>query len=79
MANMVTGFEPINCRVWGYMKTSVYAQKVNTKEEPFQRIRTVVRRINNAVVLRMFTSSLVTRDRDVSKQIEDISNNLLEC
>ena len=70
---------PLDYHVWSYMKTTVYAQKVNTREEMLQRILTAARSINNAVVLRKFTSSLVTRDRNVSKQMEDISNNLLEC
>jgi len=46
------------------MKIVVYAQKVNTREELLQRILNAARSINNAEVLRKFTSSLVTRDRN---------------
>jgi arginine repressor len=45
------------------MKAMVYADKVNTREELFQRILRAARSINNALVLRMVTSSLVTRVR----------------
>ena len=54
---------PLDYHVWGYMKTVVYAQQLNTREELLQRILRAARSIKNAAVLRKFTSSLVTRDR----------------
>jgi len=45
------------------MKAMVYAHKVNTREELLQRILSAARSINNAAVLRKFTSSVVTRVR----------------
>ena len=45
------------------MKDMVYAHKVNMTEELLQRILSAARSINNAAVLRNFTSSLVTRVR----------------
>ena len=53
---------PLAYHVWGYMKTMVYAHKLNTREL-LQRILSAARSINNAAVLRKFTSSLVTRVR----------------
>ena len=55
---------PLNYHVWGYIKAMVYAHKVNTREELFQRILSAARRINNAAVLRKVTSSLVTPVRN---------------
>jgi len=43
----------------GYIKAMVYAHNFNTREELFQRILSIARRINNAAVLRRFTISLV--------------------
>jgi len=54
---------PLDYYVWGYMKTMVYAQKVNTREELLQQILSVARSVNNAAVLRKVTSSLATRVR----------------
>jgi len=54
---------PLDYHVWGYMKAMVYARKLNTKEELFQRILSAARSINKAAVLRKSTSSLVTRVR----------------
>jgi len=54
---------PLDYRVWGYMKTMAYAHKVSTTEELLQRILSAARSINNTAVLRKFTSSLVTRVR----------------
>jgi len=51
---------PLDYHVWGYMKVIVYARKVNTREELLQRILSAARNINNIVVLRKVTSSLVT-------------------
>jgi uncharacterized UPF0146 family protein len=45
------------------MKAMVYAHKLNTIEELFQRILSVARSINNAAALRKFTSSPVKRAR----------------
>jgi len=45
------------------MKAMVYAHQMNTREELLQRILGAARSINNAVVLRKVTSSLVTRVR----------------
>jgi len=42
----------------------VYAHKLNTKEELYQRSFSAARTINNAAVLRRVTSSLVTRVRN---------------
>jgi len=53
---------PLDYHVWGYMKTMVYAHKVNTREL-LQRILSAARSINNAAVLHKFTSSLFTRVR----------------
>ena len=54
---------PLDYHMWGYMKAMVYEQKVNTREELHQRILSAARSINNAAVLRKFTSCLVTRVR----------------
>jgi len=54
---------PLDYHVWGYMKAMVYAHKVNTREELLQRILSATRSIDNAAVLRKFTSSLVTQVR----------------
>jgi len=70
---------PLDYHVWGYMKAIVSACKVNTREKLLQRILSATRSINNTAVLRKVTSSLVTRVRNASKQMEDILNNLLEC
>jgi hypothetical protein len=53
---------PLDYHVWGYMKAMVYANKLNTTEL-LQRILSAARSINNAAVLRKFTSSLVPRVR----------------
>jgi hypothetical protein len=45
------------------MKAMMYAHKVERREELLQRILSGARSINNAVVLRKVTSSLVTRVR----------------
>jgi hypothetical protein len=45
------------------MKAMVYAHKLNTREELFQRILSAARSFNNAAVLRKFIRSLVTRVR----------------
>jgi len=50
---------PLYYHVWDYMKTMVCAHKVNTREL-LQRILSAARTINNAAVLRKFTSSVVT-------------------
>ena len=42
----------------------VYAHKVNTREEPLQRILSVARSINNAAVFRKVTIYLATRVRE---------------
>jgi len=55
--------DPLDCHVWGYMKATVFAHKVNTREELLQRILSAARSINKAAVLRRVTSSLVTRVR----------------
>jgi hypothetical protein len=54
---------PFDYHVWGYMKAMVYAHKVNTREELFQRILSAARSINNAAVLHKVTSSLVTSQK----------------
>ena len=54
---------PLDYHVWSYMKAMVYAHQMNTREELLQRILGAARSINNAVVLRKVTSSLVTRVR----------------
>ena len=69
---------PLDYRVWGYMKAMVYAHKVNMTEELLQKILSAARNISNAAVLHKFKSSLVTRVRNVTKQTEDTSNSLLE-
>jgi hypothetical protein len=51
---------PLDYHVWGYMKTMVYANKVNMREEILQQILSAARSINNAAVLHKVTSSLVT-------------------
>jgi len=51
---------PLDYHVWGYMKTMMYAHKVNTREELMKRILSTARSINNTAVLRKVTSSLVT-------------------
>jgi len=56
------GLNPLDYHVWGYMKAMVYAHKVNTREL-LPRILSPAKSINNAAVLRKFTSSLVTRVR----------------
>jgi predicted hotdog family 3-hydroxylacyl-ACP dehydratase len=45
------------------MKATVYAHKVNTREELLQGILSASRSINNAAVLLKVTSSLITRVR----------------
>jgi arginine repressor len=45
------------------MKAMLYAHKVNTREELLQRILSAAISINNAAVLRKFTSCLVTQVR----------------
>ena len=45
------------------MKTMVCACKVNTREELLQRILSAAKSTNNAAVLHMVTSFLVTRVR----------------
>ena len=54
---------PLNYHVWGYMKATVCAHGLNTRDELNQWILSTARSINNAAVLRKFTSSLVTRVR----------------
>ena len=54
---------PLDYHMWGYMKAMVYASKVKRRAELLQRILRATRNINNAVVLRNVTSSLVTRVR----------------
>jgi len=54
---------PLDYHVWGYMKSMVYAHKVNTREELIQRLLSAARSINNTAVLRKVTSSLVIRVR----------------
>jgi len=54
---------PLDYHVWDYMKAMVYAHKVKRRAEVLQRILSATRSINNAVVLRKVTSSLVTRVR----------------
>jgi len=46
------------------MKATVYAHKVNAREELLLRILSAARSINNAVMIRTVTSSFVTRDRN---------------
>jgi len=45
------------------MEAMAFAQKVNTREELFQRIHSAARSINNAAVLCKVTRSLATRVR----------------
>jgi hypothetical protein len=54
---------PLDYRVWGYMKAMVYAYKLNTREELVQWILRTGRSLNNAAVLCKVTGSLVTRDK----------------
>ena len=70
--------DPLDYQPWGYMKTMLYAHKLETREELFQRILRAARSINIATMLRKVTSSLVTLVRNVSKQMEDTAINLLE-
>jgi len=60
LATTVTGSEPIRLPCVGYIKTMVYAHKVNTRKELLQRILSAARSINNAALLPKVTSSLVT-------------------
>jgi len=53
----------LDYHVWSYMKAMVCAHEVNTREELSRRILSAARSINNAAVLRKFTSSVVTRVR----------------
>jgi len=43
------------------MKAMVYEHKMNTRKELLQRILSTARNINNAAVLRKFTSYVVTQ------------------
>jgi len=54
------------------------AHKVNTREELFQRILTAAKSINNAAVVRKVTILWSHESENVSKPMEDTSNNLLE-
>jgi len=54
---------PLDYHVWGYIKTMVYGNTLNAREELLQRNLRSARSINNAAVLRKVTSSLVTRVR----------------
>jgi len=63
LATTVTKAEPIRLPSVGYMKTMMYAHKVNTTEELLQRILSAARSINNTALLLRFTSSLDTRVR----------------
>jgi hypothetical protein len=54
---------PLDYHAWGYMKAIVYAHKLNKGKELFQRNVRLARSINNAALLRKFTSSLVKRVR----------------
>jgi len=54
---------PLDYHVWGYMKATLFAHKVNTREELLQGILSAARSINNAAVFRKITSSLLTRVR----------------
>jgi len=47
--------------------------------ELLQLILIAARSINSAAVLHNVTSTVVTESENVSKQMEDTSNNLLEC
>jgi hypothetical protein len=58
--NWPPDLNPLDYHVCGYMKAMVYAHKVNTKEELLQHILSAARSIDNAAVLRKFTSSVVT-------------------
>jgi hypothetical protein len=49
----------VDYHVWSYMKTIVYAHKLNVREL-LQQILSAARSINNAAVLHKVTSSLVT-------------------
>jgi len=51
---------PLDYHVWGYIKASVCARKVNTRGKLLQRILSAARSINNAAVLRKVISSVVT-------------------
>jgi len=73
---------PLDYHVWSYMKTMVYANKVNMREELLQQILSTARSINNAAVLHKVTSSLVTwvrkciqADRGHFKQFAWVSNS----
>jgi uncharacterized protein (DUF697 family) len=57
--------------MWGYIKAMVYAHNVNTREELFQRILSIASSINNAAVLRKFTTSLLKRARKCIQSDEE--------
>ena len=59
------------------MKAMVYDQKINTRDELVYRILSAARSINNAAVLRMVTSSLVTRVRKCMEADRGHFENLL--
>jgi len=59
------------------MKAIVYAHKLNTREELLQWILSAARSINNTAVLRKLQVLWSHESENVSKQMEDTSNNLL--
>jgi hypothetical protein len=60
------------------MKAMVYVHKVNTREELFQRILGSARSIDNAAVLLSLRVLWSNESENVSKLMEDTSNNFLD-
>ena len=67
---------PLNCHVCGYMKATVFAHKLNTREKLLQQILSAARSIINAAVFRKVTSFLVTR---VLKCIQADGGHFEQC
>jgi len=57
----------------------VYARKVNTREELFLQILSAARSINNTTVLHNLQVLWLQESENVTKQMEDTLNSLLEC
>jgi hypothetical protein len=52
---------PLDYRVWGYIKAMMCARKLNTRDELLRRILSAARCTNNAAVPRKVTRALVTQ------------------
>jgi hypothetical protein len=70
---------PLDYHVWGYLKAILYAHKVNARKELLQRILSAAKTSTTPQCFVRLQVLWSHKSEKISKQMEDISNNMSEC